>query len=275
MAWSPKQRRYLDLCLRSLAQLDYPPELLEVIVVAPPSYLSELPPSEGNVRFLDPGLGEHFMASAGYNVGYAAASPDSKYILTLNDDVALTRSSLRKLVTTAESLSTPLSAVNATSPCDRGLTCFLDFAVLKDGTRYVLQEQNYRIEDCEHILPEMLTAESQYPWGLIMQPHLCMYATLISRALYEKIGGFDEGFLGGPDDIDFSWRATEAGAILMMDLSAVIWHFGSVTITSSYPPRRWLRNIDYFRSKWGKLPPFVTPSHYEANRKAAEVNHAE
>lgn len=44
-----------------------------------------------------------------------------------------------------------------------------------------------------------------YPVGANMGFH---------RAVVEKIGGFDESFVGGHDEVDFAWRAQDAGCVL-------------------------------------------------------------
>ena len=264
MAWSPRMLPYLELCLRSLRGSDYPAHLIETVVVAPSSYASQLELWDTDVRIVTPPAGEQFTAAQGYNYGYSVTSPDSRYILTLNDDVALTEGALRQLVTTAESLDNKLSLTNGISPCDRGVTSILDFPVRVGDCEYLYDQQYARLEHVAAILPELLKAKSAYPPGLIVSHYLCMYATLISRSLYEKIGGVDEKFENGPDDIDYCWRAQAEGGVCIMDLHAVIWHFGEVTkeACGTQDTRRWLRNMDYFSRKWGRLPPGVTANRY-------------
>jgi GT2 family glycosyltransferase len=98
-----------------------------------------------------------------------------------------------------------------------------------------------------------------------------MYATLIPRRVYEKIGGFDTNFRGGPDDIDYCNRVVAAGGLLLCSLHVLTWHFGSVTIAESYPPDRWIFNIDYFKSKWGHFPVFVNQERYDAMKVRANA----
>ena len=44
----------------------------------------------------------------------------------------------------------------------------------------------------------------------------------IRLSLHERIGGFDETFIGGAEDIDYSWRAQRAGATLHYEPRAVV-----------------------------------------------------
>lgn len=255
--WLPENRKYLDLCIRSIRNLDYPQDLLEIIIVARPSYMPEYP----GCRTVEPGLGDQYFASSGYNFGYSISDPRSKYIFSINDDVCLTRNSLRFMV---EDLGDNFALMTGIAPSEQNASYFYRFPVIRDNTEYIFDKQNYRYEDCAHLHEEMLNAPSYYPWGITIVPFICMFATLIPRKVYEKIGGFDEGFRGGPDDIDYSNRVLAEGGVLLTALHSLIWHFGSVTITHTCPAERWIYNMDYFRKKWGKFPPFVDQKRYDA-----------
>lgn len=79
---------------------------------------------------------------------------------------------------------------------------------------------------------------------------------LIRRTVFDTIGLFDEAFVyGGCEDIDFLWRAEEAGFTAAVTGSSFIHHFGMVTQKSikrhesqSYPAI----NAEYFQTKWGR-----------------------
>jgi GT2 family glycosyltransferase len=46
----------------------------------------------------------------------------------------------------------------------------------------------------------------------------------LRRALWEKLGGFDEGFVNGSEDIDLALRASEAGLVHYVALGSVVRH---------------------------------------------------
>ena len=79
---------------------------------------------------------------------------------------------------------------------------------------------------------------------------------VIDRRVFDRIGLFDEGFhYGGCEDIDFLWRARQAGFSVAMTGSVLIHHFSMVTQdavkrseTKSYP----LENLAHFQKKWGR-----------------------
>ncbi len=79
---------------------------------------------------------------------------------------------------------------------------------------------------------------------------------LIERAVFDRIGLFDEAFAyGGCEDIDFFWRATAAGFSSGTTGSVLIHHFGMVTQdavkrseTKAYPAQ----NLAHFQKKWNR-----------------------
>jgi len=77
---------------------------------------------------------------------------------------------------------------------------------------------------------------------------------LVRREMFDRIGLFDEGFsYGGCEDVDFLWRAKQAGFTAGMTGSALIHHFVMVTQdaiksseTRGYPKA----NLAHFETKW-------------------------
>lgn len=71
----------------------------------------------------------------------------------------------------------------------------------------------------------------------------------VRREVYEALGGFDEGFTNGFEDVDFCLRAAERGLAHYVANRSVIYHH----ISSS--PGRHLReaeNLAIFRERWGR-----------------------
>lgn len=210
-----KTKPCLDLCMRSIGELNYPKELLEVILVGRRGYAPTYP---GVSTVIPPE--ESFGNPRGLNFGIECASEESQYFFILNDDVLLTNDCLLNMIKVAQ----PDLIIN---PIE-------------------LQPVSGNI-----------TPASSRTHGLVGQDHLCMFATLIPRLVYEKIGGFDERFKTGQDDIDYSWRAKQANVYLVLCLNSLVWHFGGTSANTTISNKMRVENVEYFKSKWGKLPPYV------------------
>ncbi len=238
-----KTKPYLDICLESINNLAYNGPI-ETILVAPQHFC----PSYNNVRTVVPPEKEYHNPH-GINVGFAAASPDSTYCLYLNDDVCLTRKSLTNLV---ESAGDNLGLFNATCHDGQG-THWLG---VPKPTLWQLQSKEFK--------QSLMDMDSPYPAGIFRVPYLCMFATLIPRKAWEVIGDWDEKFLTGADDVDYSYRAIQKGIGLYQTLDSLVYHGGGKTadITMDSPKRK--ATAKYFYEKWGQMPPGLPKEFLEA-----------
>src|SRR4051812_7505045 len=251
-----QNKHYLDLCMRSIANLEYDKDKLDVIIVSQVSYL----PEYENARTVCPHEGQFYPAEA-INYGVKVSDPTSKFFLILNDDVILTRNSLRNLV---DAVGDKNAIANGISPCDQGLAYNLMFGFVdKNGHFAQMQGRAYKYDDLKDDFDELMMAESVYPPGLVRQPFLCIYATLIPRTVFEIVGTWDEKFKTGQDDLDFSLRCHQKGIDTVSILNALIWHFGGVSVESTLNMDIRIENIKYFKSKWNFLPPGIPQSFIE------------
>ncbi len=80
--------------------------------------------------------------------------------------------------------------------------------------------------------------------------------TVIDRRVFDDIGLFDEAFIfGGCEDVDFHWRALQAGWQAAMTGSVLIHHFSMVTqdaIKKKEETRYPLANLAHFKAKWNR-----------------------
>ena len=105
---------------------------------------------------------------------------------------------------------------------------------------------------------------------------------VIARSVFDRVGLFDEVFgYGGCEDIDFQWRAMEAGFTVGMTGSVLIHHFSMVTQSAivraenhSYSTEnlrhftaKWNRTVrgNWFQRRWAGVKQAATES-YEAAR---------
>ena len=247
---------YLALCMESIRRLNYPKDKLDVIICChKQQFHSYSKDYFKDVKVVSP-IHDEYGNSEGLNFGISHASPDSEAYFILNDDVILTKNSLKNLVekSSDESILMPIS------PCDnyRNYSLCMGFPVFDEKTGHgfkILDKQFYRLPELKDFTDEMMEANSIYPAGLLVMPMLCMFATLIPKTVWEKLGKLDENFKTGPDDIDYSIRANQAGIKLLVAIDSLVWHFGGVTADTSVSVARRKKNLEYFKQKWGYFPP--------------------
>jgi GT2 family glycosyltransferase len=98
--------------------------------------------------------------------------------------------------------------------------------------------------------------EHAKPWDAQTQrtPWCSGCCLLVSRALYERIGGFDERFFLYAEDVDLSWRARQAGFAIGVAPRALVHH--SVVDRSDEHKARSRAQMDesgaLLRKKWGR-----------------------
>lgn len=84
-------------------------------------------------------------------------------------------------------------------------------------------------------------------------PALTFACVLIRKTTFDKLGGLDETFVNGFEDVDFCLRASEAGLRCIYTPASVIYHYGQSTPgRTRFDEQNWT----YFRHKWaGKIRP--------------------
>lgn len=246
--YSPEQKAYLDLCIESIYNMDYPADKLSVTIVGKRGYLPGYSDKRKRCVTVHPDQ-EEFSNPVGINCGFewAARDPDVKHFLYLNDDVICTRDMLRNMVDVVGDNNWIMHAI---SSCDNGRAFLLNFPIWNS--------QQYRLADIEGAEKAMMNAKSFYPVGFILQPFLCLFAALIPRHVWEKVGPWDENYQTGQDDIDYSYMATRQGVALGFLTNAVCYHASGVSADSTMTLDKRKQSARYFKKKWNMVPPFVS-----------------
>ncbi len=98
-------------------------------------------------------------------------------------------------------------------------------------------------------------------------------ACLISRAVFEELGGFDEGFFASHEDVDLSYRARLRGYRCRYAADAVVRHHGSATLgrISAFAVFHGQRNLEwvYFKNTPALLLIRTLPAHVLYDAAAA------
>jgi len=74
---------------------------------------------------------------------------------------------------------------------------------------------------------------------------------LVSRALYRRVGGFDEAFFLYCEDVDLSWRARAAGFPIVVAPRALVHHYTGHRPSGGSVAAHMLRSGAYLAAKYG------------------------
>lgn len=276
----PENKRYLDACIQSIKNLKFDGDI-DIVLVGKKSYQ----PQYEMVETIAPDT-DDFYCTHGLNMGmnYAAqgilradgklVAPD--YLFYMNDDVVLTKDCLTAMVWELKAFKDH-GIANGISPCD-GYP--LAFAIKDESNENYIQltKRFTRYEEVSKVLPQMMNAHSFYPQGHFRPEFLCTFATLFPLKVWLDLGGYDENFKGGPDDIDICFRAKEKTYPLLMVTNALIWHFGGVSTERTNNPQGTVSerlrhdNDTYFLAKWNRLPPGCDEGHFKERKMRLGIN---
>jgi GT2 family glycosyltransferase len=150
----------------------------------------------------------------------AAALARGELLLLLNNDLVLLPGWLEPLLAAHRQLGTRAGLVGNVQ---------LDAATgAVDHAGLELTPQGKPVHT--RVLPR---ARAARPEDLRIVPAVTGACLLLSRALWEELGGFDEGYVNGGEDIDLGYRARAANRVNAVALRSVIRHH-----VSSSPGRK-------------------------------------
>lgn len=162
------------------------------------------------VRFIEPGVNLGF--AAGNNL--AAAQARGRWLALLNPDAYPDPDWLQRLVEAA-----------AANPAIRSFT-----------SRQLMAEDPSRLDGLGDVMSIAgipyrggygQPAPAAMTGGEVFSP--CGAAMMIERALFEDLGGFDEGFFCYCEDVDLGYRLQLAGEPTLLVADATVRHEGSIS----------------------------------------------
>lgn len=192
--------------------------------------------SAEHLRAVTEDAGARFVA-VGANLGYGAAvnravatlSPDVRWVLVSNPDVVLEPHALDRMIATAESDPTIgavgpklLETDGQVYPSARlvpSLRTGLGHAVFANVWQGNPWTKRYR-QDGDH------TGRRDAGW-------LSGACVLVRRDVFDRLGGFDEGFFMYFEDVDLGWRIGRQGYRNVYEPAAVATHVGGTATQGS------------------------------------------
>ena len=229
---------YTKQCLKTLAE-NTPNDLYEVIVVDNGS-------SDGTKDFLKCLEGNVKTLSNEENAGFAkacnqgAALADGKYLVFLNNDTEPKPGWLGEMVKTTEE--------------DSCIGIVGSRLLYPDGT---VQHAGIYFE--EHGIPYHAFRGFPKDHPMVLEVRDCPAVTgaclLIARKLFERLGGFDEGYQMYVEDVDLCLRVWEAGFRVAYCGASVVIHYESASVTDIAQRDRqvregWSRLLERWANRW-------------------------
>ena len=206
------------------------------------------------VRVLDLGLGGFNYAAAN---NAAIRQARGEMVLLLNDDIVPLRPDwLQRMVAfTTNSANARAGVVGARLLYGNGM-------VQHGGVIVGLANL------CEHAF-RLAPGHHPGPYGMALLDRQVSAVTgacmLVSRSLYETLGGLDESFVIALNDVDFCLRAGEAGARVVLAAEVALYHYESLSLGRHYKgARAGLEAVEVsrLRDRWTHLiaaDPFYNP----------------
>ena len=212
-----KGLEYLEKCLRSLVETDYPN--FEIIVVDCQTFgIADWIAQhfqEVKVVHFEKDIGP----SASHNIGIAKASPTSKYVAFLDNDTIVEPDWLRELVEVAQKYS-KAGIVQA--------------KILKMNRKDELHHTGLALDS----LGTWVTTLNMDAKGFneVLEIFAASSAAcIVRRDVFDEAGGFDEDYFIYDDDTDFSWRVRLLGYKTLFAPLARVYHFGQIPRASLQP----------------------------------------
>lgn len=226
---------YLDLCLKSLAEQTM--KNFEIILVSSGAYKPNVKGLlNSDVHFHS---NERLHYPSAVAKAYEMSDSKNEYLFFLNDDVILNKFCLERL---QQVVSHNDLLVNPHSNCDDNGRFYAS------GMPY--SKLQYRIDEMKYLAPEIIKRTEFYPPFLLFQNQIHLYATMMRRATYEKIGKIDTNYKTGFDDADLSRRALEIGVRSAIYLPAYALHGSGVTADQYLTTEDRDFNEKYFKEKF-------------------------
>lgn len=207
-------KHHLDPCIDSLSALDYPRELVRLIIVDNGSVDGSI----AHLRARHPSVqlqenGENLGFSIACNLG-ARLAANCDILVFLNNDMRVERSFLRELIQ-------PILEKRAECTAAKILSwdgSRIDYS----GSGMAFHGIGFQKGHGEDPKSKQVAAESYTLFA-------CGGAMAIGRALFEEAGGFDEDFFAYYEDADLGWRLWVTGHRVLYTPGAVCYHHHSAT----------------------------------------------
>lgn len=226
---------YLKDCFESIGKLNYPKDRYEVI-------MGDNASSDNSVKYVKENFPFVKILEFKNNYGFCKGNNEcakisiGKYIIFLNNDTCVTKEWLMNLVNGLLSEKNVISCgCKMLKPSISKGTKIIDYAGGKITYEMNLYEGIYEIDE------EKYNFQKYTGFG-------CGAGVIVDRQFFLDIGGFDEYYFAGGEEVELGLRAWQYGYKVLYVPSAVMTHKRLATFkTMNYwGTSIWARNILYF-----------------------------
>lgn len=166
---------------------------------------------------------EHTHFAANVNMGAKQCIGD--FICILNNDAVVTPGWLEKMLSV-------YNRINMLSERERPCP---PPAIIGPCSNYVMQHQavklppDFKLENLPKFSQEI---EKQFRGKWFYAAIVSGFCMLVKRSIFEQLGGLDEDFVNGNEDVDLCCRVADAGYSCIVDRSTFVFHYGSQTLNA-------------------------------------------
>ncbi|MFW6116338.1 MAG: glycosyltransferase family 2 protein [bacterium] len=199
---------HLEPCYRSLRQLDYPPESLELILVDNGS-------TDGSIRFMQQHFPEVKIVRNSTNLGFCKANnqgaqaAQGEYVAFLNNDTRVHPAWLQELVAAVRDDPEVVCAGSKLLNWEGDRLDFAGGSVSFHGSGFQPGHGSSRVDPFSENRPVLFA---------------CGGSMLIDRQVFLDCGGFDEDFFAYLEDVDLGWRLWLLGYKVVLVPTAITYH---------------------------------------------------
>lgn len=228
-------KKYLGDLFESLRETDYPKDKFEIIMGDNAStdnstgYTEDFFPFVKVLRF-----DKNYGFCKGNNL--CAKEAKGQYFVFLNNDTIVTKNWLKNLV---NSIMSERNVVTAGSkllkPYEVNGKKVIDYAGGKITYEINFYEGQFEYDD------EKYSLEKYTGFG-------CGTAVIVDKKFFLDIGGFDEYYFGGGEEVELGLRAWQCGLKVLYVPSSIIYHlrYGTFKPTDPFPTYAWVKSMFYF-----------------------------
>lgn len=196
---------------------------------------------------------ENMSFSAANNIGVSASK--GEYLLFLNNDTEVTDGWLDELLIAMYTSENP-GAIGA-----KLIYPQIPKGAINEGKSYAIQHNGIAFRDswrekAYFIQPyNMGNGKAPSDISTELAERVCVTAAvlLMSRAAFDEIGGYDEKYIYGYEDVDICLKLVKAGYKNYYCPNSLVYHYEFGTQTKDVPKEvrlRRLHNMDVFKGKW-------------------------